>query len=332
MKRPIRFLFVLPMILPILLLTACAPDAVEDVFWHMDTAVTVRLYGDGTEIKTVLQNCDELLAQLDTGLSVNNAQSPIARFNASADGSDVSMPEDTLTLIARSLELSAATAGTFDITTAALSILWQDCEDDGSLPTARQLTDALALVGSEHLILSNDGLTKDVSDVRIDLGGIGKGYATDRLLDYLDREDGVSAALVSFGSNVAVIGAKPDGEPWKIAVRNPDGAGFLGYIYLSEGEVLSVSGDYERYFTIDGVSYSHILDPATGYPPENGLRSVAVLCSDGTTADALSTAFMIMGEERVRALYESDALEFEAVFIYDDHVEMTEKIQWSPMN
>ena len=317
------------------LLTACAPSTpvAEEVLWHMDTAITVRLYGEDEQaLQDAITSCDVCLDALDSQLSATDDSSPVARFNSSPDGRDVTIPREVVDLIAKAMLISDRTGGAFDVTSASLTVLWQQCETDGTLPEDEQLTMSLSLVGQEHLSLGGDVLTKDVPDVRIDLGGIGKGYACDVLLAELKANEGVSAAIISMGSNVAVLGEKPDGSPWKIALRDPnDATAAVGYIHLTEGMILSVSGDYERYFTIDGKHYSHILDPATGYPPENGLRSVAVLSSDGATADALSTAFMVMGEDAARALQTSGTFAFEAIFVYDSpsgaRVSMTDGIR-----
>ena len=316
----------------LLLLTACTSAAVsEEVLWHMDTAITVRLYGERNATAAALSAADDLLDTLDACLSATDENSPIAHFNTSIDGADVTLDEDTLALIGHALDISRLTDGAFDITTAPLTTLWQSCEDANLLPTDDALTATLALVGRIHLSLTDNTLTKDASEVRIDLGGIGKGYTVDCLLTELRATEGVTAALISMGSNVAVLGEKPDGKPWKIALRDPnDATAALGYLHLTEGQILSVSGDYERYFTIEGQNYGHILDPQTGYPPTNGLRSVAVLCESGATADALSTALLVMGEDAARALYESGALDFEAVFVYDDRVTCTSAITLYP--
>lgn len=317
----------------LLSLAACAPVAVrEEVLWHMDTAMTVRLYGDTTATKPALDRADELLGALDHRLSATDEHSPVFHFNASTDGTDVTLDAETLALIEQAIAFSQLTEGAFDITTAPLSALWQNCEDTDTLPTEQQLTAALALVGEEHLSLTDGTLTKDAPNVRIDLGGIGKGYACDVLLTELRTTEGITAALISMGSNVAVLGEKPDGKPWRIALRDPsDATAALGYLHLTEDTVLSVSGDYERYFTVEGQQFSHVLDPATGYPPSNGLRSVAVLCDSGAAADALSTAIMVMGEDAARALQTSGTLAFEAIFVYDSpsgaRVSMTDGIR-----
>ena len=316
-------------LLACLLLSACSPTNVpkEQLFWYMDTAITVRLYGDASAACAALDECDDILSDTDRLLSATQEDSPVSRFNASADGSEVDMPDQVLALVALALDLSRTTGGAFDITTAPLTALWTQCEQSNALPLPAELASVLALVGSGHVRLTASSLTKELPDVRIDLGAIGKGYAMNLLLDTLLKTDGLSGGIVSMGSNVAVFGEKPDGSPWRIALRHPnDASAAVGYLHLTEGQVLSVSGDYERYFTVNGQHYSHILDPQTGYPPTGELRSVAVLCESGATADALSTAFMVMGEQAARTLYEDGTLAFEAVFVYDDRVSTTDGI------
>ena len=171
-------------------------------------------------------------------------------------------------------------------------------------------------------MISNNVLTKSDSLIKIDLGGIGKGYASDALVEYL--KEYVNYGMVSFGSNVAVWGEKPDGTKYKIGIKNPlDTGTLIGYIDMSEG-VLSVSGDYERYVEIKGQRYHHIIDPSTGYPTNNGIHSVSVICEKGIYADALSTAFMVMGVDKVLELYKSDQIDFEVLFVTDSGIVMSD--------
>lgn len=152
----------------------------------------------------------------------------------------------------------------------------------------------------------------------MDLGGIGKGAAISKLIEYLKTTD-IPGGVVSFGSNVAVFGEKRDGSDYRIALRDPFKEGeYAGVLTLSADDVLSVSGDYERYYTINGEKYHHILDPKTGYPAQSGLSSVAVVCSDGALADALSTALFVMGEDAAQELYSAKVFDFEAIFIATD--------------
>ena len=125
--------------------------------------------------------------------------------------------------------------------------------------------------------------------------------------------------MVTFVSTVSVFGERD----FKIAIRTPDTDGqTAGYISL-KNEALSVSGDYERFYTIHGVNYNHIIDPHTGYPPSNGIHSVAVVCESAALSDALSTAILAMGAQKAMGLYSSSYIDFEAVIITDKEIILT---------
>lgn len=176
----------------------------------------------------------------------------------------------------------------------------------------------LATVGTSSLTADGTSVGKP-DGTEVDLGAIAKGAAVAALRAQLAATDGLDGGLISMGSCVTVFGSKPNGKPFRVSVRNPhDRASLAGTLTLKDGQVLSVSGDYERFVTIGGKQYHHILNPTTGYPSDSGLSSVAVVTLDGPTADALSTAFMVMGEDAARALRDSGTFSYEAVFFRSD--------------
>ncbi len=313
MKKLLCMLLVLVFLLPCI---SCTQDArSERSFFLMDTVITVTLYEDAAVSEPIFAACNALLAELDRLWSRTVETSDISRWNASSDGA-VDLDARTLELIRLSQEVSRKTDGAFDITVLPYVLLWERAAERGSLPTDTERAAAAALVGYGKLTVSADGVAKEIG-AQIDLGGIGKGAAISALISYLEGS-GARGGVVSFGSNVAVFGAKPDRTPFRIALRDPESeTAHAGVLTLAPGEILSVSGDYERYHTIGGERYHHILDPHTAYPAATGLSSVAVVCSDGALADALSTALFVMGYERAMELYRSDAYDFEAVFITD---------------
>jgi thiamine biosynthesis lipoprotein len=158
----------------------------------------------------------------------------------------------------------------------------------------------MALVGYEDLTLDRDRMTVGLKRTgqSIDLGGIGKGFAADKIVE-LFRGYGISSAFTNFGGNVAAIGSKPDGSPWHVGIRHPrKEEGLIGAVLVSDKSVVT-SGDYQRYFVDnDGIRYHHILDPATGYPADSGLVSVTVISDSSVTADALSTLLFVAGMEK----------------------------------
>lgn len=295
-------------------LTACQrEERQEKNFFLMDTPITVTLYTDKKTAERIFDDCREILHELDALWSRTKADSDIGRFNAAEKS--LELDPRTATLVAQAMDITQKTGGVFDITVAPIVNLWQASEEKGTLPTSDEMLSALALVGTQNITLTSNTLTKSKEDVQIDLGGIGKGAAISALISYLEESD-ARGGLVSFGSNVAVFGSKPDQKPFRIALKNPKAEdGYAGVLNLQAGQILSVSGDYERYYTINGEKYHHIIDPKTGYPAQSGLCSVAVICSDGALADALSTALFVMGEENARIFYESKIYDFEAIFI-----------------
>ena len=313
-KTSLRILCILLCVAFLMPFAACSGnERQEKNFFLMDTTITVTLYTNKKNAESIFDACRTLLLEYENLWSRTKEESDVGRFNTAQE--TIEIDPRTAGLISQAIEVSQKTSGAFDITVAPIVYLWQTSEERGTLPTTDEMTSALALVGSQNLTLSGNTLTKTSKDVQIDLGGIGKGAAISALIDYL-KECDVRGGIVSFGSNVAVFGEKPDGKAFRIAVKNPKtNAQYAGVLNLQAGEVLSVSGDYERYYTIGDKKYHHIIDPQMGYPAESGLCSVAVVCSDGALADALSTALFVMGKEKALAFYESQIYKFEAIFI-----------------
>jgi thiamine biosynthesis lipoprotein len=147
----------------------------------------------------------------------------------------------------------------------------------------------------------------------VDLGGIGKGFASDRFMEIF-QEYGVTSAFSNIGGNVSTLGNKPDGSPWRVGIRHPRLNGLLGAVTVT-GKAVVTSGDYERYFFgRDGRRFHHILNPITGYPADSGLISVTVVTDSAMTADALSTAVFVAGLKRGLVMMEK-YLRTEAVLV-----------------
>ena len=293
-----KICLLLALLLCLSALSGCAVESPRTQnFYLMDTLISVTLYTkNAREAEEIFSECETLLKELDGLWSRQKPESEVARFNASASGI-VDVDARTIALLQTALDVSAATNGAFDVTVTPLVELWAAAEEANRLPSDVEMTEALARVGYASVDASENAIGKTCSDTEIDLGGIGKGAAISYLIDFLEQS-GARGGLVSFGSNVAVFGEKP-----------------IGKLTMPAGSILSVSGDYERYVTIGGERYHHILNPETGYPAANGLASVAVIARDGALADALSTALFVMGEEQAMTLYASGRYDFEAIFV-----------------
>lgn len=292
----------------------------SESFFFMDTVITVTLYTeDGLQAADVFDGCRAILSDLDSLWTRHGKGTAGDVYRCNQNESIIEhLDSRTVSLLRTALEVSGKTGGAFDITAAPMLDLWQSCGAENRLPTPEELEHVKSLVGFEGLALEGQTLKKERGEIRIDLGGIGKGGACDALISYLVGTN-IRGGLVTFGSNVAVFGEKPDGSPFRIALRDPkNAAGTVGEVLLRGGEVLSVSGDYERYVTVGGERYHHIVDPDSGYPSQSGLSSVTVICHDGALADALSTALLVLGRERALELYEESVLDFEAILIASD--------------
>ncbi len=277
-----------------------------------DTVVTLTVYA---EDDSSLVGAFALCEKYENMLSRSIEGSDVWRINH-AKGESVTVGSETARLIELSLEYSALTDGAFDITVAPLSELWGFSAENPSVPTANSIEALLPAVDYTAVVV--DGCTVTVPDgCGIDLGAVAKGYISDRLCDYF-KDCGVSAALINLGGNVATVGTKPDGSDWQIGIRDPDGGypDYVGTLSLGETSVVT-SGIYERCFEENGVLYHHILSPENGYPVNNTLASVTVICKSGVDADALSTSLYLMGFERAFDFVENNP-DAEAVFIMTD--------------
>ena len=276
-------------------LTACGTPKTEtlDIF-AMDTYMSLVAVGDGAF--DVLQQTANEINTLEQRLSRTIGTSDVARLNA--DGTAV-LSGDTAALLRSALQYSAETNGAFDVTIAPLVALWGITTDSPQVPSQEEIDALLPLVGSEHVRLDDDTAALD-EGCAIDLGGIAKGYASDKAAE-LFAGSGVSGGFVSLGGNVYVHGTTSEGRPWNVAIQDPRNTeAYACTLHLSDAFVVT-SGGYQRYFIApDGTVYQHIIDPATGWPVQSDLTSVSIVTrradgGTGTMADAYSTALYVMG-------------------------------------
>jgi len=326
MKASLKITAVVLALVMCLSLFGCASDEAEyrDFnYFAMDTYITLRLArktDDGTVLSDqylgeVAEECEKILSKIELAISSHNPASDVYALNSDIHKM-LSADEDLLAIIDTANTIHSLTGGVFDYTLGPLTELW-NVNGGGPVPSSEEIAQALSHTGTGKFLIKDHSITKLDPASKLDFGGIGKGIAAQRLLEYLSSTD-VEYGVVSLGGNIGVFGEKPEFGDYKIGLRDPDdAAGVVGHFYLASGFV-SVSGDYERYFEENGVRYHHIIDPRTGRPADSGLRSAAVHTANGALSDALSTALFILGEEKSMELYESGSLDFEAVFVTDD--------------
>ncbi len=302
----------------LLLLCGCSKDASYTDFFAMDTSMRFTLYDSkGLSAK-------EEILRLESMLSRTDENSLVSALNRGATVRDAELAA----LLQQSTNYTAATNGAFDVTVAPVVSAWGFTEDSFRVPAADELAALLTLVDSRQLTIHGDSISL-AAGAMIDLGGIAKGYASDRVAE-IWADEGVEHGLAALGGNIYCRGNKADGSPWRVSVQDPnDPAAFVGILSLSDAFAVT-SGAYERNFTENGKFYHHIIDPATGYPAESGLASVTVVSqSSGTLCDALSTACYVLGEENALSLWREMG-SFELVLVTEDgRVLITEGLEGS---
>lgn len=288
--------------------------SVSDTSFYFDTVVTITLRG--TDDGSIIRECFEQMAMYEAMLSRTRENSDVWNINHSG-GKPVEVSDETAELISLALKYSELSDDAFDITIAPYSILWDFQNNTGNIPSEDALAAAGEHVDISGLHLEGNTVTLDDPEAAIDLGGIAKGYIADRIKEYL-LASGVDSAFINLGGNVLTVGTKPDGKLWNIGIRDPFGEAIdIITTVQTGGQSVVTSGTYERFFEKDGVIYHHILDPQTGYPIQNGLKSVTILSDSSADGDALSTTCFVLGLEKGMELIESlDGIE--AMFITDE--------------
>ncbi|MCK4873749.1 MAG: FAD:protein FMN transferase [Phycisphaerales bacterium] len=260
----------------------------------------------------------DVFRDVDARMSEWKPTSPLSAVNAAAGQEPAVVPEDLRTVIRRGVEIGEITDGAFDITWAALWGLWDFKAERPSVPKREEIEERLALIDFRRVVIDDAAGTVFLPEAGmvLGLGGIAKGHALDRAATAL-REQGIGRFLISAGGQVIIGGERSEQRLWRVGIRDPRGdeGDYFASLEITDTSV-STSGDYERYFILDGVRYHHILDPRTGRPAR-GLRSATVICPDATLADALSTALLILGADRALALVER-LDHVEAVLVDDD--------------
>jgi thiamine biosynthesis lipoprotein len=267
---------------------------------HMASPFRIVLYSsDEATARRASRAAYQRIAALDAILSDYNPESELSRLSRAAGGPPVRVSAELFDVLAQSQRMYQRSGGLFDVTIAPLGRLWRRARRDRKLPDPKRIADAQALVGSDKMVLEQAQSTVRLlkPGMKLDVGGIAKGYAAQCALDVL-RRLGVSRALVGGAGDIVVGDPPPDAPGWKIAIAPLDSKlGARPPTLLLENAAVSTAGDAERFVVIDGHRYSHIVNPATGLGVEDR-ASVTVVATDGATADALETAVYLLGPAR----------------------------------
>lgn len=269
----------------------------------MGTLVRVELAHENDESgRVAMAAAMEEMRRIDRLMSPYREDSELSRVNREAAGKPVPIGQDMVEVIDRALKFSEMTNGAFDITFASVGYLYDYAGK--RLPSDKEIRQRLPAINYRHINLDRAHRTLHFArpGVRIDLGGIAKGYAVDNAIAIL-RARGVKHALVTAGGDSRVLGDRA-GRPWRIGIRDPRNRDGTVTVLPLINAAISTSGDYEQYFERDGVRHHHILNPRTGKSAA-GMHSVSIVGPDAMTTDGLSTSVFVMGMERGLSLVES---------------------------
>ena len=269
--------------------------------------------------KSLRTEIDKELERFDASLSMFNDSSIISRINRNED-----ITADSLftKVFRQAMRISEATNGSLDITVAPLVNAWGFGFTENISPTSDKIDSLLQIVGWQKVQLTNEGkVIKEDPRIMLDCSAIAKGYAVDVIAALL-KSKGVQNYMVDIGGEVNVAGVNPSGGMWRIGINKPEDDPLsrnqrLQSILEVSGVGIATSGNYRNFYYKDGMKYAHTIDPKTGYPVQHSILSSTVIAKDCMTADAYSTAFMVMGLEKAKALVESHP-EIEAYFIFSD--------------
>lgn len=290
-------------------------------FDYFDTVTTVIGYADSKEefdeifnfVTSELETYHKLYNIYDSFDTINNLKS-INDSKNSSDGA-IAVDQKIIDLLKFCKEMHTLTDGKTNVAMGSVLSLWHDCReyaerhpDKAGLPNIDNLKYASQHTNISNLVINDESLTVYLADsqMSLDVGAVAKGYAVEMIGRAL-MEKGVSGYLLNVGGNVKAVGSKPDGEGWNVGIENPDhenkNTPHVAYLKLSDKSLVT-SGNYQRYYTVNGKNYHHIIDPETLMPSQY-FASVSVLCEDSAKADALSTALFTMPLDEGKALIES---------------------------
>ena len=294
--RRISFMAVFLCILS--LLTGCTEEepsqnTVSKEGFYFNTIIEISVPEEHEEL---LDGAFEVCEKIEETFSRTRTDSELYRINHRTE-SEVTVSDWMREVLETGLTFYELTDGALDITIAPVLDLWNFTGDDPHVPDEAALAAAVEKVDGSSLSLEGNVLHFEREDTQIDLGALAKGYAADKLKEYL-VENGVDNALINLGGNVLAVGTRLDGNPWRVGIQDPhqERGVILRTIEVADKSVVS-SGTYERNFEQDGILYHHLLDPSTGYPKDVEAAQVTIISDSSLLGDALSTSCLLIGEE-----------------------------------
>jgi len=282
----------------------------------MDTFIEITCVSSNKKTAlSAIEGAFKEIERIEALFNRYDEESEVSKINRLAGIKPLTISPEVFELIEKSLYYSRLSDGNFDITVAPVIDIWVLSRQNNSVPEDKDIKSTLKHVGYENIVLDKDNLSIHFldKDLKIDLGAIAKGYAVDKARETLSSYN-IEDALVNIGGNIFAMGKPLDKESWQIGIRHPRSKKDIIRTLKLNNRAVSTSGDYERFFMLDGKRFSHIIDPHNGRPSE-GVMSVTIVCDSAKKADFLSTAVFVMGQkdgvEFIKSLKNTEALIFD---------------------
>lgn len=293
-------------------------EPVSKSFYIFETIVQVKVFDSGTTEQN-FTDIKEILDTIEIQMNRSNDKSELSDVNRNAGIKPVKVSDETFKVVSKAVDYSERSNGGFNLAIGPLVSLWNIGHEGAHVPKANQITEAMKVIDYKNVILNPDKKEIYLSEkgMSIDLGAIAKGYAADKIVEYL-QDKGFKSAIVDLGGNVFAMGKKPGDQLWTIGIQDPNESrgNPIGNIHV-ENQTIVTSGIYERFFVENGKHYHHLLDSKTGFPIDNNLSSLTILTDKSIDADGLSTSVYALGIEKGLKFIEN--LEHtEALFITKD--------------
>jgi thiamine biosynthesis lipoprotein len=292
------------LIISTLLITGCGNSQHNEEAYlegkTMGTTYHIKFYAEQVDPQAVQAEIDAVLVDINQSMSTYIEDSEINTFNRLDANEVMPISDDFRAVISESMRIGNSTK-TLDVTMGPLIDLWGFGPD--KKPTKRPTDEALANmvsnIGIDKLVLNEQGLAKTVADLELSFSATAKGYGIDKVAELLQSK-GITDYMVEIGGELRIAGTKPDNQAWRIAIEQPDanpGERKVHRVLTPGNNGIATSGDYRIFYTMDGETYTHLIDPMTGMPIKHDLVSVTVLHPSAMTADGLATALTVMGME-----------------------------------
>ena len=285
----------------------------------MGTVIKKTIYTENQAINTTIdKQIDDVIKALDDQISVRYADSEIAKCNRNYAANGVyNLSSNIVEYLRQEMQIYEETDGAFSPCVRPLTNLWGIEDGYTIVPDMSDIKMIVEDINADNIQIVDDGIIFKETDMAIDFGAVGKGIACDEVAKVLATTQ-AQGAVVSIGGSILAYGDKGDGQDWHIGIQDPRATEgeMLGIVDVESNMIISTSGDYEKYFELEGRRYHHILDPRTGYPSNNGLISVTIISDNGFLSDALSTACFVLGlEDGMKYAIEKGV---EAIFVTKD--------------